>query len=377
MNGRQKIEAALLPGGSGEVAAVICYEGIFIRDHWRELTDCPWWYQVEPDIDRQLAWRRDAILRTGQDWLALPYCLPREERAEVSLELGSSGVSLVDRRTGARSAISEPRIGGWTVSEGSQSVRPARPAASFSEVDALVPLPSAAADPRVDGRADLAARLVAEFPWLYPIVHVGSPLWLCYNLWGFEGLMTLVAESPELVAHACERFLVRALDHVRQGAYLGAAGIWIEECMTDAIGPAAFERLNLPYLLPIVEEIRRRGMRSIYYYCGNPADRWDLLLAADADALSLEESKKGWRIDIADVVARLRGRRAVLGNLDAIGLLANGSDDRLRVEIARQIEAGRRNGGRFVMSLGSPVTPGTSVERVRRYCDLVHELGSL
>jgi uroporphyrinogen-III decarboxylase len=49
----------------------------------------------------------------------------------------------------------------------------------------------------------------------------------------------------------------------------------------------------------------------------------------------------------------------------------------LRAEIARQIAAGRRNGGRFVLSLGSPVTPGTPMERVRRYCDLAHELGEL
>jgi uroporphyrinogen-III decarboxylase len=65
----------------------------------------------------------------------------------------------------------------------------------------------------------------------------------------------------------------------------------------------------------------------------------------------------------------------VLGNLDAIGVLQGGSEDALRSEIARQIAAGRRNGSRFVMSLGSPVTPATPVERVRLYCELAHELG--
>jgi len=29
------------------------------------------------------------------------------------------------------------------------------------------------------------------------------------------------------------------------------------------------------------------------------------------------------------------------------------------------------------MSIGSPVTPGTSVERVRLYCELVRELGQV
>ncbi len=56
-------------------------------------------------------------------------------------------------------------------------------------------------------------------------------------------------------------------------------------------------------------------------------------------------------------------------------MLQDGDEESLRAEIARQIAAGRRNGSRFVMSLGSPVTPGTPSSRVRLYCDLAHELG--
>jgi uroporphyrinogen-III decarboxylase len=81
-------------------------------------------------------------------------------------------------------------------------------------------------------------------------------------------------------------------------------------------------------------------------------------------------------IDIEDVVERTRGRCTVFGNLDAISLLQDGTEAELRAEVARQIAAGRRNGSRFVMSLGSPVTPGTTAQRVRLYCDLTHELGA-
>ena len=72
----------------------------------------------------------------------------------------------------------------------------------------------------------------------------------------------------------------------------------------------------------------------------------------------------------------VQGRCALLGNLDAMGVLERATEDELRDEIRRQLSAGRRNGARFIMSLGSPVTPGTSVRRVRLYCDLVRELGN-
>ena len=146
--------------------------------------------------------------------------------------------------------------------------------------------------------------------------------------------------------------------------------------MTDMVSPQHFARCHLPYLKRIVEEVRAQGLYSVYYYCGDPTGKLDLLIDSGADALSLEESKKGFEIDIEEVVRVVDGRMAVLGNLDAINLLEHCSDEELRTEVARQIAAGRANGGRFIMSIGSPVTPGTSIDRVRRYTDLVHELGA-
>jgi hypothetical protein len=370
------IEAALSPEGTPEIPAVICYEGIYVRDHWDQLTPSPWWYRSAPDVERQVAWRRDAIARTGQDWFVLAPGRSREERRRLDVQVGATGVYLVDRLTGGRERIDEPRIGGWTATDGVESLHPAWPPTTPDGIDQLVPQPPDVGRVLADGRGELAAALLAGFgASLYPIWHVSSPLWRGYHLWGFEGLMTMVAERPELVEHACRRYLALGIGEVQLGAALGAAGVWIEDCMTDAISPRAFARLNLPFVRALVEEVRAAGLKSIYYYCGDPTDRWDHLLAVGADALSLEESKKGFVVDVDEVVQRVRGRCAVLGNLDAIELLPHASEDELRAEIQRQVAAGRRNGSRFVMSLGSPVTPGTPVSKVRLYCDLAHELG--
>ncbi|MFH1569998.1 MAG: uroporphyrinogen decarboxylase family protein [Gemmatimonadota bacterium] len=377
MTGREKLLAALSPAGSPETPAVICYEGIYIRDRWSELCVRPWWYREAPDLDRQLAWRREVIGRLGQDWFHLPGALSLEERRARWIDQRGGRVFRVDRRTGEEEELRAPPVGGWSLAGGLQSAHPDRTPESPTELDALLPPPDRAAwqDPRHDGRADLATALLsAEGRDLLPWMAVASPLWDCYDLWGFEGLMVRVAETPDLIEHAIQRHLDRALETVRTAAALGAEAIWIEECFTDLLGPAAFARLNLPAVQRLVQAIRQAGMASIYYYCGDPAGKWEMLLDSGADALSLEESKKGFRIDIEEVVERVAGRCAVFGNLDAVGVLQDGTDAALRAEVARQLEAGRRTGGRFVMSLGSPVTPGTPVARVRRYCDLVREL---
>ncbi|MGC8805696.1 MAG: uroporphyrinogen decarboxylase family protein, partial [Candidatus Ratteibacteria bacterium] len=154
----------------------------------------------------------------------------------------------------------------------------------------------------------------------------------------------------------------------------GAELIWIEECMTDMISPSAFERFNLPYLKKLIDAIRVAGGKSIYYYCGNPWDRMDKILQAGADAIAFEEGKKNFQIDIEKVVDVVDGRCTVFGNLDAINLLPHAEERQLKQEIKRQLKAGVKNKRKFVMSLGSPVTPETSVERVRLYCDLSRKI---
>jgi len=374
--GRGRIEAALSREGAREIPVVVCYEGIYIRDHWPEFDAGLWWVRESADLAAQMAWRSRVIERTGQDWFELPVSLPRDERAHTVVTVRRDGVYHLNRRTGRAVRLREPRVGGWTAAGVAESVRPERLAATPDEVDARVPVAAHdVSDAMAAGCGDLALAMLRRHGDLYPIRHVASPLWSCYSLWGFEGMMTMIAERPDLVAHACRRFLERALQDVAWAAALSAAGIWIEECLTDMISPAAFRRLNLPYLRPLVEAIGAAGMKSIYYYCGNPAGKWDLLLDVGADALALEEGKKDFCINIEEVIARVAGRCTVLGNLDAIHVLSDASEDKLRVEIARQIAAGRRNGSRFIMSIGSPVTPSTPVSRVRRYCDLARALG--
>jgi len=377
MTGRQKIESALSADGTPEIPAVICYEGIYIRDHWDQLTSHPWWYQYVPDIERQMLWRREVIAKTGQDWFVLPFFYSREDRENLSIIPQPESVFRFDRRTGKYDKLIKPQIGGWSESGGLHSVYPHHLAETKDEIDDLIYIPPDFNPSRSieNGRNDLASQLLEEFgDDLYPICHVSSPLWCTYQLWGFEGMMTMIASRPGLVRHACQRFLTLNMRAVEEYVLLGAKGVWIEECMTDMISPSAFASLSVPFLVPLIEEIRNLGLKSIYYFCGNPDGKWEQIISLGADAISLEESKKGFIIDIESVVERVQGSTTVLGNLDAINLLQNGTEEQLRAEISRQIRAGRRNGGRFIMSLGSPVTPGTTIKRVRLYCDLVHKL---
>lgn len=375
MTGREKIEAAFSAEGTSHIPVVIPYEDIYIRDHWEQLTSAPWWHAFAPDIELQIAWRKDVIESTGYEWFMLPQSYSREERERIRLVEQPDGVFQIDLQTGKKWRLEKPRVSGWSASTSMESNHPKHLPTTRDEIDSLLP-PATPLDVKAfidSGRGDLAKRMLAEFQDLFPICHVNSPLWSCYDIWGFEGMMEMTVTDPELVVYACERYLEHSLRGVREAAALGAEGIWIEECMTDMISPRAFESLSVPFVRRLAEEIRGLGMKSIHYFCGNPCGKLDLLLSTGSDALALEEGKKGFDINIQEIADYVKGRCVLLGNLDAISLLQNGSAGELAMEIQRQISAGRTNSGRFIMSLGSPVTPDTPVERVRLYCDLVRK----
>jgi uroporphyrinogen-III decarboxylase len=187
-------------------------------------------------------------------------------------------------------------------------------------------------------------------------------------------MMILIGGRPDLVERACPYFTARTIHVVREAAMLGAAGVLIWECFADMISPKAYEAFSVPCMRRVVDECRRLGMKSIYSFAGSPAGKLQAILSVGADALAFEESKKDFVVDINALAEYVDGRCTLFGNLDSIGALQDGSEAQLRDAIAEQITAGRRNRNRFVVSLGSPVTPATPVERVRLYCDLVHEM---
>jgi hypothetical protein len=368
MTGRDKIQGAFAPEGTPEIGVVAAYEGIFLRDHYAALTKVPWW-----DAARADARAKDFSDVSGLDWFAVDACSSRAERARQCCELRADGVWRVDRETGQAKRLSEPTPGGVNTSCATSKHTDVTclPAAE-AQIDALIPRRPEFDRNRFlsEGRHDAATSIrQAVDAFLYS--PISSPLWSLYGLFGYEGMMMFLADSPCLAAYAGQRILENTRQRIRMISALGADAVWIEECLTDQISPELFQNLNVPLLRQCVQEIRACGMKSIYYYCGNPHDRLNAILDVGADAIHFEEGKKGFAIDIADIVRVVKGRCVVFGNLDAIGVLQQGSEQALRFEIQRQLKAGRENGNRFVMSTGSPITPETTVERVRRYADMV------
>lgn len=376
MTGRAKIEAALSSRGTPSIPVVIPYQSILIRDRWEDLTGSPWWHLYSPDLQVQIQWRKGVLDRIGNDFLELPLFYTREEQAALAIEHRATETFLVDSRNGDTKRLEREPIGGVIITNLFQTT--GLEAKTTGDIDRLVP-ELAKEDPGTflrSGLADLAIRLIEEYGTeRFPLASVRSPLWACDGLWGFEPLMYNIAAVPDLVHYACRRYLDYAVHKVCRAAAMGARGIWIEECLTDLISHDTYASRNLPYLQQLIEAIHASGLSAIFYFCGDPAGKIELILRAGCDAVGFEESKKGFEIEVESLVGQINGSCALLGNIDAIEIVERGAEAELRTEIARQIQAGRHNGCRFITSCGSPLTPSTPIERIQAYLNLARETG--
>ncbi len=70
-----------------EFPVVIPYLGIFLRDHWEEVTEIPWWAVRAGDIETNLKVTRDLQERLAIDWVPAGGSSSRDWRAKQEVHI--------------------------------------------------------------------------------------------------------------------------------------------------------------------------------------------------------------------------------------------------------------------------------------------------
>ena len=367
MTGRDKLIGILKGERARAFPVVLPYIGIFLRDHWDEVTRVPWWAVADGNLDASLQVQRDLYDALGIDWVSVGPSQPRSWRERHRVREDGGNAFLVNEETGEETQLHRPQPGGG---HGSWQCRVHSP----EDIDRLAPIPDLE-QASADGRFDIASAMVEEYGReRFTLGSMGAPFWGTFGYFGFERLMLNLVEEPELVERLLERLTSAAVVRLKAQAAAGIDGIWIEDCYSsaDLISLDHFRRFAAPYVRQLIDTCREEGLFSIYYFCGDVSDRLPDLVEMQPDALSFEESKKGFVLDLSQIDDVLQDRTCLLGNLDSINVLQRGRRDELTAAIDYQASVGRRN-GRFAFSLGSPVTPPTSTGRLQEFIALARE----
>jgi hypothetical protein len=220
------------------------------------------------------------------------------------------------------------------------------------------------------GRYGVARALLDRHPGELPLYDsCSTPFIELLGLLGFQEMMTSLVEDPDRTHKLLAGGLPRPSAHLAAAERVGVGIVFVEECLSsaDLISPAMYREFVFPYTKRTLEFYESRGFRTVFYFSGDLMPLLEDLKQLPWTALSFEEDRKEYGIDLAEVRQAMGPDRVLYGNVDA-PFIEKADDEELLREVERQIDVAGK-GGRFVLSPGSPFTPDTRLDRVRFFCE--------
>jgi uroporphyrinogen decarboxylase len=178
------------------------------------------------------------------------------------------------------------------------------------------------------------------------------------------------ANLVDKMAAACQRFAEAMIE-------AGVDVLFVTDDYADNHGPYINLKLlrehELPSLKKIVDKAHHHGVPVLKHSDGNLYPILEEICATGVDGLHPIEPGP---MDLGDVKARYGGRICLLGNVDCKYVLPYGSEDDVRRDVRRCIDAGGENGG-FVLTSSNSMHSNVKVENIYTMVDEARKYGKL
>jgi uroporphyrinogen decarboxylase len=151
---------------------------------------------------------------------------------------------------------------------------------------------------------------------------------------------------------------------VDAGADLLHCGDSLASC--DVISPADYEEWAFPYERKVLQAGKETGAKTLLHICGDSSKVLHLYAETGADVIEVDH-----KVDLA-LARRLVGERACLiGNVDPVTVLLQGTPELVRTASQRCLDAAP--GGGYVLGSGCVVPRITPLENVRAMVQTARE----
>jgi hypothetical protein len=180
---------------------------------------------------------------------------------------------------------------------------------------------------------------------------------------GFEQGLLAFHDWPEGMRYLLERCYEEQLEWAKAYAKAGAHGFAISEAYVspDLANPGIYRKFIKDIHRNYFSEVKRMGLFPLCYFTGDINPIIEDIAGINLQALMIEESKKGFVLDVAKIRQKIGDRICVFGNIDSIYLLHDSPAGRVKDEVLAQLKGAENN---FITCNGSPITPGTPEENV-------------
>jgi uroporphyrinogen decarboxylase len=202
--------------------------------------------------------------------------------------------------------------------------------------------------------------------------RVAAPFTAVGLVIGVEAAFLLMLEEPDLFREWmvwAERVTAMwAQAQVEAGAH----ALWVGDCLATSkfIPLDGLREFALEPAAKTASAIARLGAFSFYH--GNET-RADYLLAAASD-LEVSAINVGEHADLAGIKSAIGGKRCLMGNLDPIAVLQNGTEAHVIEETKRLVNAAKTGGG-YIFCTGEGIPHNTPPANVSACVRTVRQVG--
>lgn len=181
------------------------------------------------------------------------------------------------------------------------------------------------------------------------------------DLRGINTLMMDFYDDPVFVEDLFEFVIAMELQFAKAQVEAGADLIGIGDAAASLVGPKFYQRFVWPHEKKLIEGVHALGAAVRLHICGNTRKILKGMGETGADIVDLD-----YLSPIAEARAAMGPRQVLLGNLEPVGVLRNGTPEIVHDAIAA---CHRDAGENYIAGAGCEVCRDTPEANLRALCD--------
>ncbi len=222
-------------------------------------------------------------------------------------------------------------------------------------------------DPIYDGRLWVyleATRILAQKLDVAIGAYVTGPFTLAGLMIGATEIAIASLDNPELVAATltlCEQVCIQ---YAKAFEASGADVICVVDPTSVMLSPDLFDQFAGSSVANVV---RRLNLPGVLHVCGDTTHLIDRMCRTGVQALSLDTG-----VDIPAILPRVPPDIVIMGNIDPVGVMLNGSPGDVRDAVFGLLEATSRFPN-FILSTGCDLPVDTPIANIASFCDAARD----
>jgi uroporphyrinogen decarboxylase len=208
-------------------------------------------------------------------------------------------------------------------------------------------------DPKKDGRMpvllDAIKRVKDEFgDELVVVGRTEAPFSSVALLYGIEETMLLPLMDSELLSDTLKYFVEVQTAFGLAQREAGADAVWVGDCNASGhlMSESYYQKYAKPYVTEVVKEYDKAGLWSIYHASEEKVGHLKAMAESGVSIVSV-----GPGLDISVAKDAIGDKVCIIGNLDPVNVLMNGTPEQVAAEAKRIMNIGKQNGG-YIFNTG-------------------------